>query len=77
MWTIIKFNPKKLQLMKKEISSKLENETIYYGPKILIQYYAKNKLQSKEFKLLGDYIFCYNKNFSKKILMKKLNFQEA
>ena len=47
MWTIIKFNPKKLQLMKKEISSKLENETIYYGPKILIQYYTKNKLQSK------------------------------
>lgn len=60
MWAVIKCDPKKLELMKKDITSKFSEKTNYYSPKILIQYYSKNKLVSKKINLLGDYIFCFN-----------------
>ena len=62
MWAVIKSNPKFLELMKKDIANKLSGETKFYSPKILVQYYLKNKLRKKEINLLGDYIFCYNEN---------------
>ena len=66
MWTVIKFNRKNIELMKKDISKKVHGITNYYSPKMLIQYYSKNKLISKEINLLGDYLFCFNQNFKNK-----------
>ena len=39
------------------------NDLIIYNPKILVEKYKKNKLIKKEFDLLGDYLFCFHKNF--------------
>tara|TARA_Y100000590_G_C15214875_1_gene823966 strand:- start:137 stop:634 length:498 start_codon:yes stop_codon:yes gene_type:complete len=64
MWAVIKCDPKKLELMKSDISNKLNGTTKYYSPKILIQYYLKNRLISKKINLLGDYIFCFNSSLS-------------
>ena len=61
MWAIIKFDQKKLEHLKKDISNKLGNDFKVYNPKLLIQKYKKNKLVKKEFNLLGDYLFCYHK----------------
>tara|TARA_Y200000002_G_scaffold274872_1_gene229156 strand:+ start:984 stop:1481 length:498 start_codon:yes stop_codon:yes gene_type:complete len=66
MWTVIKFDQKYIELMKKDISKKIDGITEYYSPKMLVQYYSKNKLISKEINLLGDYLFCFNKNFKNK-----------
>lgn len=66
MWTVLKFDQKNIELMKKDISKKINGMTEYYSPKMLIQYYSKNKLISKEINLLGDYLFCFNQNFKNK-----------
>ena len=65
MWAIIKVDKKKISFFKSEIKNKLGEESIIYSPKLLIKKITKNKLREKEHEILGDYLFCYNKNFSK------------
>tara|TARA_X000000950_G_C13768122_1_gene599777 strand:- start:261 stop:758 length:498 start_codon:yes stop_codon:yes gene_type:complete len=64
MWTIIRFEKKKLELLKEDLRKKLGKDFIIYIPKIKIQNYRKNKLINLEFNLLGDYMFCFHKKFS-------------
>ena len=61
MWHIIKIDKKKIQFLKEDFKKKIGNDIIFYNPKFLVQKYKKNKLLSKEYNLLGDYIFCYHK----------------
>ena len=63
MWTIIKFDKKKLNILKEDFSQKLNGNFEIYSPKLLIQKYKKNKLVNKELNLLGDYILCFHKDF--------------
>ena len=74
MWTVIKFEKKKLELMKQDISKKIKGITTYYAPKMLVQYYKKNKLINKEINLLGDYIFCYNESLRNKKYKESIKF---
>ena len=74
MWTIIKFDKKKINFLKKDFSKYLGDDVILYRPKLLIQKYIKNKLIGKEFELLGDYIFCFNKKFKNPDTIKNLKF---
>ena len=74
MWTVIKFEKKKINFLKQELINKLGHEVVIYCPKILIQKFKKDKLEKREFNLLGDYIFCYHKQFSKISFLKQLNF---
>jgi len=74
MWTIIKFNKKNLEFLKKDFKEKLGEGFVTYSPKISIQKYKKNKLINKEFHLLGDYLFCFHKNFSNPQTINKLKF---
>ena len=64
MWTIIKFDPKKINLLKEDLKKKLGKDFIIYRPKLLIQKYKNNKLINKEIALLGNYIFCYHNKFN-------------
>ena len=77
MWTVIKFEPKKLELMKRDIVNKLTGKTEYYIPKIQIQYYSKNKLVNKEVNLLGDYLFCYNPLLSENNRVNSIKFSRG
>ena len=63
MWAILKFENKKINLLKNQISKSLGKDTIFYQPKILIKRYIKNRLRNKEFNILGDYLFCFHKKF--------------
>lgn len=74
MWTIVKFDKKKIEFLKKDFSEKLGNEFKLYSPKLLIQKYQRDKLIDKEFNLLGDYMFCYHKDFKDPLTIKKLQF---
>ena len=74
MWAIVKVDKKKISFFKSEINNKFGEESIVYSPKLLIKKITKNKLQKKEHEILGDYLFCYNKNFNKINFLKQLNF---
>ena len=63
MWAIIKFTKCELELLKKDLSSKIGTDIKFYIPKIKLQNFKKNKLYNKEVLLLGDYLLCYHSNF--------------
>ena len=63
MWTIIKYDRKFIEILKKELKNKIDSDIKFYNPKISVQKFKKNKLIYKEYDLLGDYLFCYHKNF--------------
>ena len=77
MWTAIKFDKKNFHLLKEDFLKKIGKEFIIYKPKILIQKYKNNKLINKEVDLLGDYLFCFHKNFCKKSTINQLKFSRG
>ena len=74
MWTVIKFDKKNFNLLKEDLRKKMGEELIIYRPKILIQKYKNNKLINKEVDILGDYLFCFHKNFDQRSVINKLQF---
>ena len=74
MWTIIKFDKKNIEFLKKGIKEKLGKDFIIYSPKLSIQRYKKGKLKKQEINLLGDYLFCFHKDFSNPQMINKLQF---
>ncbi len=65
---------KKFHLLKEDLKKKLGNEHVLYRPKIIRQVYKKNKLINREAYILGDYLFCFHKNFEKEDVIKQLKF---
>ena len=74
MWTIIKFEKKKLSSLKADLEKKLGTNCKYYVPKLLFKRYIKNKWAKKEFNLLGDYLFCFNEKFNDSNVIKTINY---
>ena len=74
MWTVIKFDKKKLSCLKNDLVKKFNSQTNIYCPKILIEQFKNNKLVKKELNLLGDYIFCYNEEFSDNFNLDKIKY---
>ena len=74
MWTILKFDKKRLGQLKKDFSQKLGKDFQVYSPKLILQKYTKNKSVKKEYELLGDYLFCFHKDFKSPNTMNKLRF---
>ena len=57
MWTIIKFDKKNLESLKRDFKEKLGKDFTIYSPKLSIKKYKNNKLINREFNLLGNYLF--------------------
>ena len=74
MWTIIKFEKKKLSSLKSDLEKKLGANCKFYVPKLLFKRYIKNKWAKKEFNLLGDYLFCFNEKFNDSKVIKTINY---
>jgi hypothetical protein len=74
MWTIIKIDKKKLNLLKQDFQKKIEGNFIFYNPKLRVQKLKKNKLVNKEIDILENYVFCFNKNFDKESTLNNLKF---
>ena len=74
MWIIIKFDKKKFNFFKSELRNKLSRDHVLYSPKLLIERNRNNKIINKEFNILGDYIFCYDKNLKNKGILNQLKF---
>ena len=74
MWTIIKFDRKNIGILKEDFKKKLGKDVTIYSPKLLIQKYKKNKSFNKEFNLLGDYLFCFHRDFKNSETLNLLKF---
>ena len=74
MWTIIKFDKKKLTFLKEDLKNKFGSNYFVYSPKLLIKKYKNNKTIKKEINILGDYILCYHKDFENREKTNKLKF---
>ena len=74
MWIIIKFDKKKFNFFKNELTNKLSCDHVLYCPKLLIQKNKNNKIINKEYNILGDYIFCYDKKLKNKGILNQLKF---
>ncbi|MDB9760442.1 hypothetical protein OAB59_00540 [Pelagibacteraceae bacterium] len=77
MWIIFKIDGKKTNFFKQEILQKAGSETIFYYPKMIVDKFSKNRLVKKEFKILGDYIFCYNNNFANTKIIDVLKYTKG
>jgi hypothetical protein len=72
MWSVIKIDRKKINFFKDEINKKLGENCEFYTPKLHIEGLRNNKKINKEIYLLGDYIFCFNKNFKNQKILQHL-----
>ena len=77
MWVVVKFDKKNFHLLKGDFKKKIGTSYIIYRPKILIQKYKNNKLINKEIDILGDYLFCFHKNFNKKSIVTQAQFSRG
>ena len=74
MWTIIKFEKKSLNFLKSDLKNKLGTSCEFYIPKLLYKRFSKKKLITKEFNLLGDYLFCFHEKFNDSKYIKTINY---
>ena len=74
MWTIIKYDKKNLNLLLQDLKKKMGNDFVIYRPKMRLKKFNKNKVILKPIDLLGDYIFCFHRNFENKNFIQKLKF---
>ena len=64
MWTIIKYKKNYLKILMTELKKRTQKDISFYNPKVSITKHLKNKIINKEETILGDYIFCYYKDFN-------------
>ncbi len=74
MWTIIKFDKKKINLLKNDLTKKIGQNYKIYSPKLVFKKFKDKKIILKEFNLLGDYLFCYHENFKNDEILRTLNY---
>ena len=74
MWVVAKIKKKEVKIFKKNMIEKSGKDTQFYCPKIEYQQYLRKKIKKLEKLALGNYIFCYHKNFNNSIFLNKLRF---
>ena len=74
MWAVAKIKNNELEIFKDNLIKKFGKETKFYYPKIECHRYLKNKLKKFEKLILGNYIFCYHRNFNNSIFLNKFRF---
>ena len=72
MWVIAKYDKRKINFFLENLRKKLKEKVIIYNPRIEVEKYHKKKLVSKEFNILGDYIFCFNPKFENQKILNEL-----
>ena len=74
MWTVIKFDRKEFEFLKKDFEKFFGKDIKIYVPKLFFQSYKKNRIVIKEFNLLGDYLFCFHDKFKNPQIVNSLKF---
>jgi len=74
MWVVAKYDQKKTNFFFEDLKKNLKDEVIIYNPKVRIEKFYRKKIISKEFNILGDYIFCFNPKFENQKTLSELKF---
>ena len=74
MWTVLKIDKKKLSLLKNDFTNKLGKDVKFYIPKLQLKKFLKQKIYIREISLLGDYLLCFHKDFSKRPVLTSLKY---
>ncbi len=74
MWAVLKVDKKNLSLLKYDFKRKLGNDVKFYIPKLHIKKFLNKKIYNKEISLLGDYLLCFHKDFSKTSVLTSLKY---
>ena len=77
MWAILKFDRKNFELLKNDFQEKLGDDVKFYSPKLRLKKFLKNRIYFKEINLLGDYLFCFHKDFSKMSVLNSLKYSRG
>lgn len=77
MWTIIKVDPNKVQILTNELRSKLGQGLKVYSPKISVDILRNKKIIKKNINILGDYIFCFHQKFENCNIINYLKFTKG
>ena len=77
MWTVIKFDKKNLANLKKEFFNKLGKDVKFYLPKLKLNKFLNKKTYTREIFLLGDYLLCFHKDFSKSSILSSLKYSKG
>ena len=73
MWLVAKYNKNNLNILRKNLKDKLDENIKFYNPKIHYQKIIKNKIRSYEKNILVNYVLCYHDNFKKKSFLNYLS----
>lgn len=73
MWLVAKFKKNEFNLLKNSLKNKLSSSFIFYQPKILKEGLKNKKKYLKEIPLIGNYVFIFNKEFSKNNILNFLS----
>ena len=74
MWIVAKIKPKEVNCFRKNMIEKSGENIQFYCPKIEYHQYFKKRIKKIEKLALGDYIFCYHKNFKNSVFLNNLQF---
>ena len=74
MWLIAKYKSKEFKFFKNILLKDIDKDAILYFPKIQKQKFSKkNKLETKDKNILGNYIILHSPKFSNNLILKKLS----
>ena len=77
MWVVAKYDRKKTNFFLEDLKKKLKDEVVIYNPRVKGEKFHKKKIISKEFNILGDYIFCFNPKFENQKILNNLQFTKG
>ena len=77
MWVVAKYDKKKTNFFLQDLRKKLKDEVVIYNPRVKVEKFHKKKIISKEFNILGDYIFCFNPKFEDQKILNGLKFTKG
>tara|TARA_B100000900_G_scaffold413571_1_gene437895 strand:+ start:820 stop:1317 length:498 start_codon:yes stop_codon:yes gene_type:complete len=74
MWAVLKIKKCNLATLKKELYDKLGCDVKFYIPRLKLKKFFRKRVFITEHFLLGDYLLCFHKDFSKKSVVSSLNY---
>ena len=74
MWAVLKIDKKNLAVLKNDFVNKLGKDVEFYIPKLKLKKFFKKKKYIREISLIGDYLLCFHKDFSKSSVLASLKY---
>ena len=77
MWIILRYKKNNFQFLINVLKEKFKKDLEIYNPKFKTNLRVKNRLITNELTLLGDYFFCYHKEFNNPNIINSLKFTKG